>query len=302
MWPLQTIPRVTFWLYHLPLSSLISPSHTPMLRTTFIALKKRKNTAFIFLKHSFLFVLFIWKLLGLEDQMTEGGLWKTYLQILNPLPQCCQRWRFLIWLMISKHRLSDCKSGSAEGDGVCSLHKTNLIKSMSSQLNSMLNYGLYMNLIWSDTIDKLFTWYSFLKEKIQSTVNFEFSCWIRSLWKLKQQHPTPKKSGSRLSLIGCNHTRATSRCALHIVQRTAAAGPDAFCYLWKSSCCSVDSQSPASESVLITQNIHPLVKLQGREQDFSGKWVAQFQLLHTSVIIAMQINPKPKHCHPEPET
>lgn len=186
--------------------------------------------------------------------MTKGGLWKTYLQILNPLPQRCQRWRFLIRLVISEHQLSDCKSGAAEGGGVCFLHKTKLIKARSSQLNSMLNYGLYMNLIWSDTIDQLFTWYSFLNEKIQSTVNFEFSCWITSLWKLKQHHhPTPKKSGRRLSLIGCNHTRATSCCALHIIRRTTAARPDAFCYLsWKSSCCSVDSQSPASESVLIT--------------------------------------------------
>lgn len=65
--------------------------------------------------------------------MTEGGLWKTYLQILNPLYWCCQRPRFLIWLMVSEHKLSDCKSGSAEGDGVCSLHKTNLIKPRDRQ-------------------------------------------------------------------------------------------------------------------------------------------------------------------------
>lgn len=61
--------------------------------------------------------------------------------------------------------------------------------------------------------------YSFLKEEIQSTADFEFSCRIRSLGKLKQQkHPTPKKSSRRLSQILYNHTTATSHCALHIVQ------------------------------------------------------------------------------------
>lgn len=88
--------------------------------------------------------------------MTEGALWKIHLQILNRLSRCCQRPSFLIWLAISEQKRSDCKSGAAEGEGVCSPHKINLIKSGNRQKAKFhLNSGLCMNLIHRGATDEL---------------------------------------------------------------------------------------------------------------------------------------------------
>lgn len=97
--------------------------------------------------------------------MTEGALRKIRLQILNRLCRCCQRPSFLIWLVISEQKRSDCKSGAAAGDGVCSPHKISLIKSGNRQKAKFhLNYGLRMNLIHRGATDEL---YSSLMEEVR---------------------------------------------------------------------------------------------------------------------------------------